>query len=72
MESDSSYGHFLLDGQLAVLDDYLEIRPENEDRIGALAAAGRITVGPWYILMDEFLVSGETIIRNLQPSRNPF
>ena len=32
----------------------------------ALAAAGRITVGPWYILMDEFLVSGETIIRNLQ------
>ncbi len=31
-----------------------------------LAAAGRITVGPWYILMDEFLVSGETIVRNLQ------
>ena len=61
-----SYTHFLLDGQLAVVDDYLEIRPENEDRLRALAAAGRITVGPWYILMDEFLVSGETIVRNLQ------
>ena len=66
MESDTSYGHFLLDGQLAVLDDYLEIRPEHEGRIRALAAAGRLTVGPWYILMDEFLVSGETIVRNLQ------
>ncbi len=66
MESDSSYRHFLLDGQLAVVDDYLEIRPENEPRLRALAAAGRLTVGPWYILMDEFLVSGETIIRNLQ------
>ena len=66
MERDTSYRHFLLDGQLAVIDDYLEIRPENEPRLRALAAAGRITVGPWYILMDEFLVSGETIIRNLQ------
>jgi len=66
MESDSSYGHFLLDGQLAVIDDYLEIRPEHEDRLRALAASGRLTVGPWYILMDEFLVSGETIVRNLQ------
>ena len=66
MERDTSYGHFLLDGQLAVIDDYLEIRPENEARVRALGAAGRITVGPWYILMDEFLVSGETIVRNLQ------
>ena len=66
MERDSSFTHFLLDGQLAVIDDYLEIRPENEARLRALAAAGRITVGPWYVLMDEFLVSGETIIRNLQ------
>jgi mannosylglycerate hydrolase len=66
MERDSSYRHFMLDGQLAVLDDYLEIRPENEDRLRALASAGRLSIGPWYILMDEFLVSGETIVRNLQ------
>ena len=66
MEQDSSYRHFLLDGQLAVIDDYLEIRPEHESRLAALTAAGRITVGPWYILMDEFLASGETIVRNLQ------
>ncbi len=66
LERDPSYARFLLDGQMAVVDDYLEVRPENEERIRALAAAGRLSMGPWYILMDEFLVSGETIIRDLQ------
>jgi len=66
LEHDPSYARFLLDGQMAVIDDYLEVRPENEGRIRALAAAGRLSMGPWYILMDEFLVSGETIVRNLQ------
>jgi mannosylglycerate hydrolase len=65
-ESDPSYPYFMLDGQMAVVDDYLEVRPEAEGRLRALAAAGRISMGPWYILMDEFLSSGETIIRNLQ------
>ena len=66
LESDASYPYFMLDGQMAAVDDYLEVRPENEERLRALAAAGRISMGPWYILMDEFLSSGETIIRNLQ------
>jgi len=66
VESDDSYPYFMLDGQMAVVDDYLEVRPEAEGRLRALAAAGRISMGPWYILMDEFLASGETIIRNLE------
>ena len=66
LEGDASYPHFMLDGQMAVVDDYLEVRPEAEGRLRALAAAGRLSVGPWYILMDEFLASGETIVRNLQ------
>jgi hypothetical protein len=66
LESDDSYPYFMLDGQMAVVDDYLEVRPDDEERIRALATAGRISMGPWYILMDEFLTSGETIIRNLQ------
>jgi len=66
LEADPSYAHFMLDGQMAVLDDYLAIRPEAEDRLRRLAASGRLGVGPWSILMDEFLVSGETIVRNLQ------
>ncbi|HLJ07175.1 MAG TPA: alpha-mannosidase, partial [Acidimicrobiia bacterium] len=66
MESDPSYGWFLLDGQMAAVDDYLEIRPQATGRLRELAASGRIAVGPWYVLMDEFLVSGETMVRNLQ------
>jgi alpha-mannosidase len=66
LEGDASYPYFMLDGQMAVVDDYLEVRPENEGRLRALAAAGRVSMGPWYILMDEFLSSGETIVRNLQ------
>jgi len=66
MESDPSYARFLVDGQMAAIDDYLEVRPEAEERVRALAASGRLTMGPWYILMDEFLVSGETIVRDLQ------
>ena len=57
---------FTLDGQAATVDDYLEVRPEAEPFIRALIAEGRLAIGPWQILMDEFLVSGETIVRNLQ------
>jgi hypothetical protein len=57
---------FTLDGQLATVDDYLEIRPEGEERIRALVRAGRLAIGPWQTLMDEFLVDGETTIRNLE------
>ena len=66
LESGEGYPYFLLDGQMAVVDDYLEVRPEQEGHLRSLAVAGRISMGPWYILMDEFLASGETIIRNLQ------
>ncbi|MEY2568347.1 MAG: 2-O-(6-phospho-alpha-D-mannosyl)-D-glycerate hydrolase [Actinomycetota bacterium] len=66
LEADPSYARFLLDGQMAVVDDYLEVRPEAEATLRRLAASGRLGMGPWYILMDEFLVSGETIVRNLQ------
>ena len=66
LDADPSYAHFMLDGQMAVIDDYLAVRPEAEPTIRRLVASGRLSVGPWYILMDEFLVSGETIVRNLQ------
>ncbi|MGE5560382.1 MAG: alpha-mannosidase [Chloroflexota bacterium] len=65
MDSDPEYAHFSLDGQTVVLEDYLEIRPEQRERLERLIRTGRILVGPWYILPDEFLVSGEALIRNL-------
>ena len=30
------------------------------------AAAGRVSLGPWYTLPDEHLVSGESLLRNLE------
>ncbi|HUR77583.1 MAG TPA: glycoside hydrolase family 38 C-terminal domain-containing protein [Acidimicrobiales bacterium] len=66
LDADASYSHFLLDGQMAVVDDYLEVRPQAAAVLRRLASEGRLAMGPWYSLPDEFLVSGETIIRNLQ------
>jgi alpha-mannosidase len=65
MEADDRLA-FTLDGQVATVDDYLEVRPEGRPRIERLIAEGRLAIGPWQILMDEFLVSGETMIRNLE------
>ena len=49
LDADPSYAHFMLDGQMAVVDDYLAVRPEAEAVLRRLAAAGRLSVGPWYI-----------------------
>ena len=65
LEADETLS-FTLDGQLATVDDYVEIRPESEKRIRSLVAAGRLALGPWQTLMDEFLVDGETTLRNLE------
>ncbi|SDB97975.1 alpha-mannosidase [Sanguibacter gelidistatuariae] len=57
---------FTLDGQAAAAVDFLEMRPERRADLELLASEGRLAVGPWYILLDEFLCSGETIVRNLE------
>ncbi len=56
---------FLLDGQAITLPDYLAVRPEAADAVRRLLADGRLEVGPWYVLPDEFLVSAEALVRNL-------
>jgi alpha-mannosidase len=65
LERDDAFQHFLLDGQSIILEDYLAIRPEDVDRMRPLVARGALTVGPWYVLPDEFLVSAEATVRNL-------
>src|SRR5262245_45319042 len=66
LERDPEFRHFTLDGQTIVLDDYLEVRPAARSRIERQVRAGRLVVGPWYVLPDEWLVSGEALIRNLR------
>ena len=65
LERDAEFKSFTLDGQAIVLEDYVAVRPENELRLRALIAAGRIEIGPSYVLPDEFLVGGEPLVRNL-------
>ena len=73
LESDPSFTRFTLDGQAIVIEDYLDVRPENEGRLRALIEAGRLEVGPSYILPDELLVGAEPLVRNLlhRPRRVP-
>jgi alpha-mannosidase len=65
LERDPTFRHFNLDGQTAMIEDYLEIRPEKRAALQRLARAGRVSVGPWYVLNDEFLASGESTVRSL-------
>jgi alpha-mannosidase len=65
LERDGAFPSFTLDGQAIVLEDYLDIRPEHEARLRALLTAGRLEAGPWYVLPDELLVGGESLVRNL-------
>lgn len=66
MTENPEYGPFLLDGQIDLLDDYLEIRPEQESTVRQLIADGKLEIGPWYSLPDCATLHGESVLRNLQ------
>ena len=56
---------FLLDSQAVPLEDYLEVMPENREKLRALIQAGRINAGPWYSALDMNCLTGESIVRNM-------
>lgn len=65
LEDQPEFTVLMLDGQMSVLEDYLEVRPDRAAQLQKLCQSGRVQVGPWYVLADEFLVSPESLIRNL-------
>ena len=65
LDREPDFRYFNFDGQTIVLEDYLQIRPQNEARLRKYISEGRILVGPWYQLNDEYLVSGESTVRSL-------
>ena len=65
LEADPAFRCFVLDGQAIMVEDYLEVRPEAEARIRALAQADRLKIGPWYTAVDTFLPDPESLVRNL-------
>src|ERR1019366_1753506 len=62
-------GPFTTDGQSIVIEDYLEVRPERRAQVERMARDGKLKIGPWFVLPDEWLVSGEGIIRNIRLGR---
>jgi alpha-mannosidase/mannosylglycerate hydrolase len=70
LDTDPSFRSFHLDGQAVVLEDYLEIRPEMREKIVRYIAEDRLVIGPWYILQDEYLVDGESNVRNMLVGRS--
>ncbi len=59
------YRHFHLDSQTMPVQDYLEVYPEKKEKLQKYIKEGRIAVGPWFCLPDEFTVGSEALIRNL-------
>lgn len=64
-EREPGFKSFHLDSQSIPIQDYLEIRPEKKDLVKQLVQKGKLMVGPWFVLPDEFCVGGESIVRNL-------
>lgn len=63
-ETDPEFRSFHLDGQTIVLDDYLEIRPQNRELLKKYIQDGRLIIGPFYILQDDYLITSEANMRN--------
>ena len=66
LERDSAFRSFTFDGHTIWAEDYLEKRPDDRPRVEALVRAERLFIGPWYVLADNLLVSGESLLRNFQ------
>lgn len=58
---DTGYKSFVLDGQSVIIEDYLEVRPENKEKVVKYIKDGRISIGHWYTLPD--LYPNETYLR---------
>ena len=69
LDDDLDDAPFLLDGQTIVLEDYLAVRPERRERLGTRLRNGSLEAGPWYVLADELIPSGESLVRNLLAGR---
>lgn len=65
LEAHPDYPSYILDGQMAVVDEYCDTVPGARERIERLVREGRLHVGPWYTQTDQMIVGAESIVRNL-------
>ena len=69
LESDSKYRSFTMDGHSIMIDDYIEMRPERREQVEKFIKEGRLIIGPYFTLPEEFTISHEAIVRNLMFGR---
>lgn len=65
LDKDPDFHSFTMDSQTLCVEDYLELRPEKRETIEKHVRSGRLIIGPWCSLPEEYLVSGESLVRNL-------
>ena len=62
---DHPEANFTLDGQMSIVDEYVEIHPEAKERIHRLVNRKQLFIGPWYTQTDAMIPSAESLLRNL-------
>ena len=62
---DHPEANFTLDGQMSIVDEYVEIHPEAKERIHRLVNRKQLFIGPWYTQTDAMVPSAESLLRNL-------
>ncbi len=65
LETDENYPYYVMDGQTAIIEDFLAVKPEQRDRLKKLVQENKLIIGPWYTQTDEMVVGSESIARNL-------
>lgn len=65
LENDPEFHSFTMDSQTLCVEDYLELRPEKRSLIEKHVKSGRLLVGPWYSLPEEYICNAESLVRNL-------
>jgi hypothetical protein len=65
LDRSPDYHSFLMDSQTLCVEDYLELRPESRPRVEKHVKSGRLLIGPWYSLPEEYIVNGESLVRNM-------
>ncbi len=65
LDKDPAYHSFTMDGHSIMIEDYLEMRPEKQPLVEKLVRTGRLVLGPYFTLAEEFSISHEPLIRNL-------
>lgn len=58
--------YFYFDGQVLALLDYLKYNPQKEDIIKQLIKEKKLSIGPYYVSADTYLISFPCMLKNLE------